>query len=102
MLKHGGIIVGIHVWESMRTTVTAQQQRVARAVVACVVSIGSSPDKSPIGVLAVSGRDTFRYDGTSGILAYVYHLCTRISLLPMVGDCHGIELCHGVVATQHA
>ena len=102
MLEHCRFIVGVHVWEGVGTTVAAQQQRVAGAVVACVVGIGSSPDKSTIRILAVSRRDTFRYDSAAGVLADMYHLRARISLLPMIGDGHGIELGHGVVATQHA
>ena len=50
----------------------------------------------------MSGRDAFRDDGRLGVPSDVNHLGTRVGLLVVVGDGHGIELCHAVVATQDA
>ena len=100
MFEHGCIVMGIHIWEGMRSTIATQQQRVAGTVIACIVGIGCGTNQTSIGVLAMTCRDTFRDDGTLGVLTHVNHLGTGISLLIVVGNSHAVELCHRVVATQ--
>ena len=102
MLEHGCIVMGIHVWEGMRSAIAAQQQGVAGTVVTGIICIGCSTNQSTIGILAMSCRDTLRDDGTLGVLTHVNHLGTGISLLIVVGNSHAVELCHRVVATQDA
>ena len=100
MLEHGCVVMGIHIWEGMRSTITAQQQRVAGTVVAGIIGIGCSTNQTTIGVLAMTSRDTLRDDGTLGILTHVNHLGTGIGLLIVVGNSYAVELSYRVVATQ--
>ena len=102
MLEHGCVVMGIHVWEGMRSTIATQQQGVAGTVVTGIIGIGCSTNQTTIGVLAMTCRDTFRDDGTLGVLTHVNHLGTGISLLIVVGNSHTVELSHRVVATQDA
>ena len=102
MLEHGCIVMGIHIWEGMRSTIATQQQGVAGTVVAGIIGIGCSTNQTTIGVLAMTCRDTLRDDGTLGVLTHVNHLGTRISLLIVVGNSHTVELSYRVVATQDA
>ena len=102
MLEHGCVVMGIHIWEGMRSTIAAQQQRVAGTIVACIVGIGCGTNQSTIGILAMSCRNTLRDDGTLGVLTHVNHLGTGISLLIVVGNSHTVELSYRVVATQDA
>ena len=102
MLEHGCVVMGIHVWESMRSTIAAQQQGVAGTVVTGIIGIGCSTNQSTIGILAMSCRNTLRNDGTLGVLTHVNHLGTGISLLIVVGNSHTVELSHRVVTTQDA
>ena len=102
MLEHGCVVMGIHIWEGMRSTIAAQQQRVAGTIVACIVGIGCGTNQSTIGILAMSCRNTLRDDGTLGVLTHVNHLGTSISLLIVVGNSHTVELSYRVVATQDA
>ena len=46
-------------------------------------------------------RYTLGYDGALGVLSDMDHLRAGVSLLIVVGDSHTIELCHGIVATEH-
>ena len=100
MLEHGCVVMGIHVWEGMCSTIAAQQQRVAGTVVACIVGIGCGTNQTTIGVLAMTCRDTLRNDGALGVLTHVNHLGTGISLLIVVGNSYAVELSYRVVATQ--
>ena len=100
MLEHGCVVMGIHIWEGMRSTIAAQQQGVAGTVVACIVGIGCGTNQTSIGVLAMTCRDTFRDDGTLGVLTHVNHLGTCIGLLIVVGNSYAVELSYRVVATQ--
>ena len=102
MLEHGCVVMGIHIWEGMRSTIAAQQQGVAGTVVAGIIGIGCSTNQTTIGVLAMTCRDTFRDDGTLGVLTHVNHLGTGIGLLIVVGNSHAVELSYRVVATQDA
>ena len=100
MLEHGCVVMGIHIWEGMRSTIAAQQQRVAGTVIACIVGIGCGTNQTTIGVLAMTSRNTLRDDGTLGVLTHVNHLGTCIGLLIVVGNSYTIELSYRVVATQ--
>ena len=102
MLEHSRVVVNIHVWEGVGSTVAAQEQRVARTIVAGIVGIGCGTNQTTIGVLAMTCRDTLRDDGTLGVLTHVNHLGTGISLLIVVGNSHAVELCLRVVASQDA
>ena len=102
MLKYSSIVMGIHIWEGMRSTIAAQQQGVAGTVVAGIIGIGCSTNQTTIGVLAMTCRDTLRNDGTLGVLTHVNHLGTGISLLIVVGNSHTVELSHRVITTQDA
>ena len=102
MLEHGCVVMGIHIWEGMRSTIAAQQQGVAGTVVAGIIGIGCSTNQTTIGVLAMTSGDTLRNDGTLGVLTHVNHLGTGIGLLIVVGNSYAVELCHRVIATQDA
>ena len=102
MLEHGCVVMGIHIWEGMRSTIATQQQRVAGTVVTGIVGIGCGTNQTTIGVLAMSCRNTLRDDGTLGVLTHVNHLGTGISLLIVVGNSYAVELSYRVVATQDA
>ena len=102
MLEHGCVVMGIHIWEGMCSTIAAQQQGVAGTVVARIVGIGRGTNQPSIGVLAMTSRNTLRDDGTLGVLTHVNHLGTRISLLIVVGNSHTVELSYRVITTQDA
>ena len=97
MLEHGCVVMGIHIWEGMRSTIAAQQQGVAGTVVARIIGIGCGTNQTTIGVLAMTCRDTLRDDGTLGVLTHVNHLGTGISLLIVVGNSYAVELSYRVV-----
>ena len=73
MLEHGCVVMGIHIWEGMCSTIAAQQQGVAGTVVARIVGIGRGTNQPSIGVLAMTSRNTLRDDGTLGVLTHVNH-----------------------------
>ena len=86
----------------MGSAVAAQQQGVARGIVAGVVGVCRGAHQSAVGVLAVAGGDSLGYDCRLGVLADVYHLRACVGLLVVVGHGNAVELRHGVVAAQHA
>ena len=63
MFEHGCIVMGIHIWEGMRSAIATQQQGVAGTVVTGIIGIGRGTNQTTIGVLAMTCRDTFRDDG---------------------------------------
>ena len=56
--------------------------------------------QSPVGVLAVSGRDALGDDGALGVLADVDHLGAGVGLLVVVDQGHRVELAHRVVPLE--
>ena len=48
MLENRGVVAGIHIREGVGATVTAEQERVARRVVAGVVGLRPRHDKSAV------------------------------------------------------
>ena len=63
---------------------------------------GQDLDEAPVGVLAVTSRDSLGHDGAARVLADVDHLRAGVGLLPIVGQGDGIELAHRILAAQHA
>ena len=102
MLDDGRIVLNIHIGEGVCPAIGAEQQAVALGEVAGVLGTGQHLYQTAVAVLAATGRDTFRDDGTAGIPCDVYHLGTRVGLLVVVGHGHRVELAHRVVAGQHA
>ena len=45
--------------------------------------------------------DTLRDYRRTGVLPYVYHLCSRVSLLIVIGDSNAVELCLRIVTTEY-
>ena len=92
------VVVHVHIGEGMCSALTAQQERVAAAVVASAVGCGCHLDQASIGILALACADALRDDGASGVLADVYHLGARIGLLVVVRHSHAVELCLTIIA----
>ena len=78
----------------------AQQQAVALAVVTGVLGMHAHFDQSAVGVLAVTGRDTFADDTRAGVLADMNHFRSRVGLLVVVGDGYRVEFGGRVVTAQ--
>ena len=67
---HCGVVVGhIDIRERVRAAGGTQQQGVARGIVACAFGLRSHFDQSAIGILAVTGGDTFRDDRGTRVAA---------------------------------
>ena len=49
----------------------------------------------------MTGTDSFAHDRGAGAGPNVNHLGSGIGLLPVVGECHGIELTNRISALQH-
>ena len=81
-----------HVRESVCAATVAEEQGVALAVVAGIVGVDTHLDESAVGVLAMSGRDTFRNNTRARVTADVDHLGARVRLLEIIGDGHRVEL----------
>ena len=86
----------------MRTAFVAEQQGVTLTVITCTGSFLRHTNQSPVGILRMSGRDTFTDDGTAGVLTQMNHLRTRVRLLMIVGHGYGVELCRRVVTGKDA
>ena len=70
----------------------AEQQGVARRIVARAVSVRADFDETAVGVLAASGGDALGDDGRPRATAEVNHLGTGVGLLEVVGDGYAVEL----------
>ena len=102
MFENARFVAALDVRPSVGTTFVTQQQRVALRIVTRVLGFGGNPHQTTITILTMTGRNTFRYDGTTGVLAQVNHFGARVGLLVVVGHGNGVELAHGVVAQKHA
>src|SRR5690606_13895410 len=92
----------LDVGEGVRATLLADQQRVALGMVARALGAAVDLDQAAVGVLPAPGADAFADDLALGALAQVDHLGAGIGLLAVVGERHGMELAHRVVAQQYA
>ena len=68
------IVVDVHVGEGMSAAMTAQEKRVAAAVVAGSVGCGGHLDESSVSVLALACTDAFA-DAGFGCKRKTEHLC---------------------------
>ena len=91
MLYNGVVVVHINIREGVRAARGTEQQRVAGRIVAGVVRLFRHAHQSAIRILAFTGRDTFGNNGGTRAGGKVNHLCTRVGLLVVVGDGHGVE-----------
>lgn len=98
VFEHCRLVANFYVWPSVCAAGVAKQQRVALRVVSCPVGVFGDVHQSAVAVLAVSGGDAFRNDGAVGVFAQMYHFGSRVGLLVVVGNGHGVELCRRVVA----
>ncbi len=81
----------------------AHQQRVTLREIPTPRCIFRHAHQTAIGVLGLARRDTFADDSGTRVAPYVYyHFCTRISLLPIVRDCHRVELSYRLVSLENA
>ena len=67
MFHHAVVVVHVDVGEGVRATFGAQQERIARRVVARAVCTGRHAHLSAISVLTLPGRDAFRDDCRAGV-----------------------------------
>src|SRR5215831_16088399 len=58
--------------------------------------------QTAIGVIGMTGRDSFGDDPAGGVLAQMQHLGAGIDLLISIGDGYRIEFAARIVATQDA
>ena len=84
MLEDSRIVVHIHIREGVCSTVRAQEQRIARRVVAGIIGSSRSTHQSTIAVLRVTCRDSLRDNRRLGVFADMNHLRARIRLLIVV------------------
>ena len=88
MLNDGLRVFDFDIRDGVRTAVAAQQQGIALREVARPVCTGHDTDQAAIGVLRVTGRDTFRDDGAARVGADVDHFGAGIGLLIIGRDSH--------------
>ena len=101
-MLHGRVWVShVNVGEGVCATLRAQQQRVARRVIARTGRLAAHLYQSAVRVLALAGRNTLRYDGAARITPDVYHFSASVSLLVVVRHSHRVELSLRVVAHEH-
>src|SRR5580658_10424366 len=95
-------VLHLDVRKGVRAALVADQQRVALRVVTRAGCTLLDFHQAAIGVLPVARRDALRDDRALRVLADVDHLRSGIGLLIIVGQRHGVELTHRVVALQNA
>ena len=100
MFHYRCLIMNIHIWESMCTALISQQQRVTLAVITSVIRFLRYTDQSAIRILAVTGRNTFADNCTTGILTEMNHLRTCIRLLVVISHSHRIKFCCRIITCQ--
>ena len=102
MLQYRRGVIRVDDGEGMCATPVANEQRIALRVVTRIIRTLSHANKTSIGILRPTRRDTLRDDARAGVLADVNHLSARIGLLIVVGHGHGVELARRVIARQNA
>ena len=102
MLHNRRIVLHIDIRECVRPACVAQQQAVALRVIPASCRIFRYFHRTPVAVLAMSGRNALRHDGAARVFPHMDHLRARIGLLAVVGHCHRVKFARRVVALQHA
>ena len=95
-------VLHLDVGEGVGAALLAQQQRIALGMVARAIGALEHLHQPPVGLLPVAGRDALGDDGALRVPADMHHLGAGVRLLVVVGQRHGIELAHRLVAQQHA
>ena len=85
----------------MCTAFISQQERVTLAIITGIIRFLGHTYQPTIGVLTMSGGDTFTYNRTAGVLAQMNHFRSGISLLIVVRYSYGIEFSGRVIARQN-
>ena len=100
VLYFGGVIFHFQIWEGMCAATVAHQQGITLGEVVGIFSFFTHFHQTAVGVVALTGGDTFGDDRTAGIFTQVDHFGTGIRLLAIIGNGYRIELTHGVVPFQ--
>ena len=90
----------LDVGEGMCTTLVAHQQRITLAEVSGIFSTSAYANKTSVAVVALTGTDAFRDDGTLGVFTQVNHLGSGICLLELVRYCNAVELTYAIVSFE--
>src|SRR5579863_23222 len=100
---HGGRgILHLDVGEGVCAALAPHQEGITLRKVARATRARQDLHETAVGVLAVSGRDSFRDDRAARVAADVNHLGARVGLLMMVDRGHRVELADRALAAQHA
>src|ERR1700716_4650133 len=86
----------------MRAALVTDQHRIPLRIIPRALGPLYVFHETAIGVLAAARRDSFRHDRRARVLAEVNHLGAGVSLLPMTGHGHRVELADRVFALQDA
>ena len=85
----------------MCTAAVGEQEAIALRVVACILRIGPDIDQTTVAILTLASTNTLGDDAATGVLPEVNHLRTRVGLLEVVRDSHGVKFSDGVIALQY-
>ena len=85
----------------MCTAAVGEQEAIALRVVARILRIGPDIDQATVAILTLASTNTLGDDAATGVLSEVNHLRTRVGLLEVVCDSHGVEFGYRVIALQH-
>ena len=95
-------ILGFDIGHGVCAAGIANQQTIAVGKVARAGRLLMRRDEPAVGVLRVTGGDTFRDDPARGVLTEMDHLCAAVDLLAAIGNRDRVELAARVVAAQDA
>ena len=101
MLDDRRVIIHVDVGEGVCTAAVGEQEAIALRVVARILRIGPDIDQATVAILTLASTNTLGDDAAAGVLPEVNHLRTRISLLEVVRDSHGVEFSDRVITFEY-
>ena len=102
MLDDRRVVVDVDVGEGVCTAAIGEQEAIALRVVARILRIRPDIDQTTVAILTLASTNTLGDDAAAGVLPEVNHLRTRIGLLEIVRDSHGVEFGDGVITFKYA
>ena len=102
MLDDRRIVVDVDIGEGMCTAAVGEQEAIALRVVACILRIRPDIDQATVAILTLASTNPLGDDAATSVLPEVNHLRTRVGLLEVVRDSHGVEFSYRVIAFEYA
>ena len=98
---HNRRVVGIlNDREGMCPACISKKQRVTLGEVPGIIRARQHFNQSPVGILPMTGRDSLTHNAAACVLPDMYHFCTRIGMLVMVGTGNRIKFTNRIVAFE--